>query len=188
MAEANALIGVGKAAYYPTISLSASGGTQTSAIANLLTWPARFWSLGGSVSETLIDFGARRATVQQYQAQYEADVAAYRQTVLNAVREVEDYIASVRILAAQAEQQAEAVASSKQYLDIANARYQTGVDTYLNVLTAQNAFLNSQLSQINLRTNQMTSSVQLIAALGGGWNTAQLPSEKDVRKRPAATP
>jgi outer membrane protein TolC len=102
---------------------------------------------------------------------------------LTAFREVEDYLAAVRILATQAEEQAEAVASSKQYLDIANARYQTGVDTYLNVLTAQNAFLNSQLSQINLRTNQMTSSVQLIAALGGGWNAAQLPSEKDVRKQ-----
>jgi NodT family efflux transporter outer membrane factor (OMF) lipoprotein len=188
MAQANALIGVGKAAYYPTISLSASGGTQTSAIANLLTWPARFWSLGGSVSETLLDFGARRATVQQYQAQYEGDVAAYRQTVLTAFREVEDYLSAVRILATQAEEQAEAVASSKQYLDIANARYQTGVDTYLNVLTAQNAFLNSQLSQINLRTNQMTSSVQLIAALGGGWNATQLPSERDVRNRSVATP
>lgn len=183
MAEANALIGVGKAAYFPAISLSATGGTQASAIGSVLSWPARFWSLGGSVSETLIDFGARRATVQQYQAQYQADVANYRQTVLNAFREVEDYLASVRILATQVDQQASAVRASRQYLDIAVARYQTGVDTYLNVLTAQDSLLNNQLSQLNLRTNQMTSSVQLIAALGGGWDVSQLPSEKDVRKQ-----
>ena len=105
MAEANALIGVGRAAYFPTVSLSAIGGTQTSAIGSLLTWLARFWSLGGSVSETLLDFGARRATVQQYQAQYDADVATYWQTVLNAFREVEDYLASVRILATQLDEQ-----------------------------------------------------------------------------------
>lgn len=183
MAEANALIGVGKSAYFPTISLSASGGTQTSAFGSLLSWPARFWSLGGSASETLIDFGARRATVQQYQAQYEADVANYRQTVLNAFREVEDYLASVRILAEQADQQASAVTASRQYLDIAQARYQTGVDTYLNVLTAQDSLLSNQLSQINVRTSQMTSSVQLIAALGGGWNASQLPSETQVRQQ-----
>lgn len=182
MAEANALIGVGKAAYYPTISLSASGGTQSSALSTLLTWPARFWSLGGSVSETLIDFGARRATVQQYQAQYEGDVASYRQTVLTAFREVEDYLASVRILAAQLDEQRSAIASSKQYLDIALARYKTGVDTYLNVLTAQDTLLSNQISEINVRTNEMTSSAQLIAALGGGWDSTQLPSEKDVQK------
>lgn len=183
MAEANALIGVGRAAYFPTVSLSASGGTQTSTIGSLLTWPARFWSLGGSVSETLLDFGARRATVEQYQAQYDADVASYRQTVLTAFREVEDYLASVRILATQLDQQASAVTWSKEYLDIALARYHTGVDTYLNVLTAQNSLLNNQLSLINIRTNQMTSSAQLIAALGGGWDVSQLPTEKQVQKK-----
>jgi outer membrane protein TolC len=183
MAEANALIGVGKAAYFPTISLSATGGTQTSSIGNLLTWPARFWSLGGSASETLIDFGARRATVEQYKAQYEAQVAAYRQAVLNAFREVEDYLSASRILYAQSEQQKRAVEAALRYRDIALARYQTCIDTYLNVLTAQNALLADQLTQINLCTNQITSSVQLIAALGGGWNAGQLPSEKQVQKR-----
>jgi NodT family efflux transporter outer membrane factor (OMF) lipoprotein len=182
MAEANALIGVGKAAYYPTISLSAVGGTQASSLSSIFTWPARFWSLGGSVSETLLDFGARHATVLQYQAQYEADVASYRQTVLNAFREVEDYLASERILAKQLEQQSAAVSASNEYLDIALARYKTGVDTYLNVLTAQNDLLNNQLSQITVRTNQMTSGAQLMAALGGGWDAAQLPSEKQVQR------
>lgn len=183
MAEANALIGVGRAAYFPTVSLSAGVGTQTSTITTLLTWPARFWSLGGSVSETLLDFGARRATVQQYQAQYDADVANYRQTVLTAFREVEDYLASVRILARQLDQQGSAVASSKEYLEIAFARYRTGVDTYLNVLTAQDSLLSNQLSEINIRTNQMTSSAQLIAALGGGWDVSQLPSEKQIQQK-----
>lgn len=186
MAEANALIGVGKAAYYPVISISASGGTQASGITNLLTWPARFWSLGGSVSETILDFGARRATVQQYEAEYNADVANYRQTILNAFKEVEDYLASTRILGGQLREQSLATASSRRYLDIAVARYQTGVDTYLNVLTAQNALLSNQLSEISERTNQMTSSVQLIAALGGGWDVAQLPSEKGVRSNGTA--
>lgn len=183
MAEANALIGVGKSAYYPTVSLSATGGTQSSSLTNLLTWPARFWSLGGSVSETLVDFGARRATVQQYEAQYNADVAAYRQTVLTAFREVEDYLASSRTLALQLKEQASAVDAAKSYLDIAVARYETGVDTYLNVLTAQDTLLSDQLSEISLRSNQMTTSVQLIAALGGGWNSSQLPSEKQVQQR-----
>lgn len=183
MAEANALIGVGRAAYYPTISLSAVGGTQSSGLSNLFTWPARFWSLGGSASETLLDFGARRATVQQYQAQYEANVATYRQTVLNAFREVEDYLASESILSKQLEQQGEAVSASKQYLDIALSRYKTGVDTYLNVLTAQSTLLSNELSEITIRTNQMTSSAELIAALGGGWNISQLPSEKQVQQR-----
>jgi outer membrane protein TolC len=181
MAEANALIGVGKAAYFPVISLSASGGTQASGITNLLAWPARFWSLGGSVSETILDFGARRAAVQQYEAEYNADVANYRQTILSAFKEVEDYLASTRILARQLREQSLAIASSRHYLDIAVARYQTGADTYLNVLTAQNTLLSNQLSEISARTHQMTSSVQLIAALGGGWDVAQLPSEKTVR-------
>jgi NodT family efflux transporter outer membrane factor (OMF) lipoprotein len=184
MAEANALIGVGKAAYYPTISLTASAGTQTSDLSHLFTWPARFWSLGGSVSETVLDFGARRAAVQQYEAEYNANVASYRQTVLTAFREVEDYLAASRILVTQLQEQQLAVNAARQYQDIATTRYKTGVDTYLNVLTAQNALLNDQLAQVTLHTNQMTASAQLIAALGGGWNANQLPSEKDVQKRP----
>jgi NodT family efflux transporter outer membrane factor (OMF) lipoprotein len=181
MAEANALIGVGKAAYYPTISLTADVGTQSSDLARLFTWPARFWSFGGSASETLYDGGARRAMLQQYEAQYDGDVASYRQTVLTAFREVEDYLAASRILATQAQQEREAVGFAVQYRDIALARYQTGVDTYLNVLTAQNTLLSNQITQANVHISQMTSSVQLIAALGGGWDSKQLPSEKDVR-------
>jgi NodT family efflux transporter outer membrane factor (OMF) lipoprotein len=184
MAEANALIGVGKSAYYPTITLTASGGLQSADLSKLFTWPARFWSLGGQASETLLDFGARRATVRQYEAEYNADVASYRQTVLNAFKEVEDYLSASRILVTQIQQQQSAIDSARQYQQIALERYRTGVDTYLNVLTAQNALLNDQLTQVTLHINQMTSSVQLVAALGGGWTTAQLPTEQDVRKKP----
>jgi outer membrane protein TolC len=101
---------------------------------------------------------------------------------LNAFREVEDYLAASRILVTQLDKESLAIASAQEYKDIALSRYQTGVDTYLNVLTAQNTLLSNQLTQVTLRTNQMTSSVQLIAALGGGWNASQLPSEKDVQK------
>jgi outer membrane protein TolC len=122
--------------------------------------------------------------VQQYEAEYNANVASYRQTVLTAFREVEDYLAASRILVTQLQEQQLAVNAARQYQDIATTRYKTGVDTYLNVLTAQNALLNDQLAQVTLHTNQMTASAQLIAALGGGWNANQLPSEKDVQKRP----
>lgn len=181
MAEANALIGVGKAAYYPDISISAKGGTQSSDISKLASLSAGFWSLGASATETLIDFGARRTTVRQYEAQYRADVASYRQTVLNAFKEVEDYLVASRRLAEQEQRQQAAITASKRYQQLALTRYKTGVDTYLNVLTAQNSVFSSQQTQVTLQTNRMTTAVQLIAALGGGWSSSDLPSEKEVR-------
>ncbi|MDE1176337.1 MAG: efflux transporter outer membrane subunit [Edaphobacter sp.] len=184
MAEANALIGVGKAAYYPTISLTGSGGTQTSDIGKLATLSAYFWSVGGTITETAWDFGARRATVQQYEAQYRADVAAYRQTVLNAFKEVEDYLVSTRQLTEQTQRQKQAVDSSARYEALANTRYRTGVDTYLNVVTAQTSLLSNRQTLVSLQTSQMTSAVQLIAALGGGWDAAELPTEKQVERKP----
>lgn len=184
MAQANALIGVGQAAYYPDISLTASAGTQSSDITHLLNLSAGFWSLGTSATETIFDAGARRATVQQYKAQYNADVAAYRQTVLNAFKEVEDYLISSRQLAEQQQRQQLAITSAQRYQKLAFTRYTTGVDTYLNVLTAQNSVFNSQETEVNLRTSRMTAAVQLIAALGGGWSATDLPSEKDVTRKP----
>lgn len=184
MAEANALIGVGQAAYYPDISLSASAGTQSSDITKLLNLSAGFWSAGASATETVFDAGARRATVQQYKAQYNADVAAYRQTVLNAFKEVEDYLIASRQLAEQQQRQQLAIAAAQRYQQLALTRYRTGVDTYLNVLTAQNSLFSSQETEVTLRTNRMTTAVQLIASLGGGWNIADLPSEKQVARKP----
>lgn len=183
VAEGNARIGVGKAAYYPSISISSSGGSQTSQFSNLLSYSSLFWSLGVSASETLFDFGARRATVQQYEAQYRADAAAYRQTVLNAFKEVEDYLVSSRQLAEQIERQQLAVTAAQRYETLATKRYKTGIDTYLNVLTAQNNVLNTQQTLSTLRTQQMTAAVQLVAALGGGWDKSELPSEKQVAQK-----
>ncbi|MGF6776682.1 efflux transporter outer membrane subunit [Paraburkholderia sp. GAS334] len=180
MSQANALIGVETAAFYPTVNLSLSGGFQSALLQNWFTWPARFFSLGPSVSETLFDGGLRTATVAQYKAQYEGTVAAYRQTVLTAFQQTEDYLAAQRILATQLEQQKEVVDAARHYYDLAMVRYRTGVDTYLNVFVAQTALFSDQQSMITLRVQQMTSSVQLIEALGGGWDTSLLPSEKDV--------
>lgn len=180
MSQANALIGVETAAFYPTFSISIEGGLESSTLKNWFTWPSRFFSLGPSATQTLFDGGLRRATVAQYKAQYDADVASYRQTVLTAFQQTEDSLASQRILAKQLQQQQDVIVAAQRYYDLSLVRYRTGVDTYLNVFTAHNLLLTDQQSQVTLRVQQMTSSVQLIEALGGGWDTTQLPSEKEV--------
>jgi NodT family efflux transporter outer membrane factor (OMF) lipoprotein len=186
MAQANAIIGVQKAAYYPTLSLTGSGGLQSSAIAKLFSLPALFWSLGASASETIFDAGLRRATVDQYTATYHADVAVYRQAVLTAFQQVEDYIATLRVLSQQIARQDAAVQAAQRYVDIATARYQTGLDPYLDVITAQNTLLSDQQIQVTLRVSEMTAAVQLIQALGGGWDAAQLPTPAQVTSKEAA--
>jgi NodT family efflux transporter outer membrane factor (OMF) lipoprotein len=189
MAQANAQIGVAKAAYFPTLTLSAVGGFESSSSFNWLTWPSRFWSVGPTLAETLFDAGLRRATVQQYQAAYDATVANYRQTVLTAFQQVEDNLAALRILSIQIAQQDDAVLSSKRYLRIATDRYKLGLDPYLDVITAQTALLSSQQTATTLRMQQLTDSVQLIEALGGGWDADQLPSQHDVaHATPSHTP
>jgi NodT family efflux transporter outer membrane factor (OMF) lipoprotein len=186
MAEANALIGVETAAYYPTLNLTAGGGWEASAISTLFTAPARFWSLGASASETIFDGGLRRATLRQYNAQFNADVAAYRQTTLTAFQQVEDYIATVRVLSQQIEREKAAVVAAQRFLDIATSRYQTGIDPYLNVITAETTLLSDQQTEVTLRVSEMTAAVQLIQALGGGWDTDQLPSAAEVTSQKVA--
>jgi NodT family efflux transporter outer membrane factor (OMF) lipoprotein len=183
MASANAQIGIATAAYYPNLTLSAQGGFESSALQNLMTWPSRFWSVGPSVSETIFDAGLRRATVNQFVAVYNADVAGYRQTVLTAFQQVEDSMAAVRILSKQIQQQEQAVQSAQQFLALSQARYETGVDTYLNVLIAQTTLLTDQQQLASLHTLEMTASVQLIEALGGGWDRSQLPTPAQVSKK-----
>jgi NodT family efflux transporter outer membrane factor (OMF) lipoprotein len=183
MAAANAQIGIAVAAYYPNLTLSAEGGFESSALKNLLAWPSRFWSVGPSLSETIFDAGLRRATVQQFITLYNADVAGYRQTVLTAFQQVEDSMAAVRILSKQIQQQIEAEKSGERFLELAKARYFTGVDTYLNVLVAQTTLLSDQQTLASLRTEAMTASVQLIEALGGGWDLSQLPTPAQVSER-----
>ena len=162
------------------LSAHGEGGLQSSSIGNWFAWPSRFFSVGPSASQTLFDAGLRRATIAQYQAQYDGDVAAYRQSVLTAFQQTEDYLASLRILAQQRQQQQQAIAAAQRYYDLADVRYRTGVDTYLNVFTAQTTLLSNQQTAVTLHVQQVTSSVQLIEALGGGWDVSQLPSEKSV--------
>ncbi|MGC1491616.1 MAG: efflux transporter outer membrane subunit [Candidatus Acidiferrum sp.] len=183
MAAATAQIGIAVAAYYPNLTLSGDAGFESSTIQKLLAWPSRIWSVGPSLSETIFDAGLRRATVQQNIALYNADVANYRQTVLTAFQQVEDNLAAVRILSKQIQQQIEAEQSAERYLELAKARYFTGVDTYLNVLVAQTTLLADQQALASLRTQVMTSSVQLIEALGGGWDRSQLPTPEQVTKK-----
>jgi len=180
MAQANAQIGVAKAAYFPTLTLSATGGFESTSASDWLTWPSRFWSVGPTLAETLFDAGLRRATVEQYQASYNQALATYRQTVLSAFQQVEDNLAALRILSRQIQQQDAAVAASQRYLAIATDRYKLGLDPYLDVITAQTALLTSQQTAATLRLQQLTDSVQLIEALGGGWTASQLPSPRDI--------
>jgi NodT family efflux transporter outer membrane factor (OMF) lipoprotein len=183
MAAANAQIGIATAAYYPNLTLTAEAGFESSTWANLLTWPSRFWSVGPSLSETIFDAGLRRATVNQFVAVYNADVASYRQTVLTAFQQVEDNLAAVRIVSEQIQQQQQSEQSALKYLELATARYETGVDQYLSVLVAQTTLLSTQQELATLRTQAMTSSVQLIEALGGGWDRSQLPTPAQVSQK-----
>ncbi len=175
MAEANALIGVEEAAYYPSLALTGSGGVESTLISGLFKAPALFWSVGASASETLFDGGLRGATVAQYTAAYRAAVATYRQTVLTAFQQAEDTIATLRITSGQIIRQDAAVVAAQRYLNIATARYETGVDPYLNVMTAETTLLSDQQTDVTLRVNELVAAVQLVQAFGGGWDVTQLP-------------
>ena len=192
VAAANALIGVARAAYYPNVTLTATGGFESSSFTQWFTWPSRFWSVGPTVSQILFDGGARRGQNEQAQANYDAAVANYRQTCLTAFQAVEDNLASLRILAQEIEEQQSAIASSAHYLELALIRYKTGVDSYLNVIVAQNSLLNNRQSQVQAQLREMSASVSLILALGGGWNPSQLPNmpqllEKQRNWRPGGS-
>ena len=183
MAQSNALIGVEKAAYYPTLSLTGGGGLEAAAISKLFTAPAFFWALGANASETIFDAGLRNAAMAQYTATYNANVAAYKETVLTAFQQVEDYIATLRVNSQQIAQQDAAVKAAQNYLNIATDRYKTGLDPYLDVITAQTTLLSDQQTQVTLRVGQMTAAVQLIQALGGGWGANQLPTPSQVTEK-----
>lgn len=174
VAQANAQIGIAETAYFPTLTLSASAGFESLSASNWLEWPSRFWSVGPQLAETLFDAGLRRATVQQYEAAYRATVANYRQTVLTAFQQVEDDLAALRILGTEVQQQDTAVRASAHYLDIATDRYKLGLDPYLDVISAQTSLLSNEQTAATLRLQQLTDSVQLIEALGGGWNAREL--------------
>jgi NodT family efflux transporter outer membrane factor (OMF) lipoprotein len=193
MAEANALIGVETAAFYPQLNLTGGGGLESSTITSLFSAPALFWSLGASATETIFDAGLRKATVAQYSATYHADEATYRETVLTAFQQVEDYIATLRVTSEQVQREDAAVKSAQRYVDIATSRYETGLDPYLNVVSAQTTLLADQQTQVTLHIQEMTAAVELVQALGGGWDTTQLPAANKVTtngavKQVAGTP
>lgn len=183
MEQANAQIGVARAAYFPTLTLGGSVGFQTTDAAKWFTWPSRFWSAGPSASETIFDAGLRRATVEQFRATYEQTTANYRQTVLTAFQQVEDSLATLRILSKQIGEQESAVKSAQRGLTLANDRYRLGIDPYLNVITAQTTLLSNEQAALNLHIQQIVASVQLIEALGGGWDASTIPTSHQIISR-----
>jgi NodT family efflux transporter outer membrane factor (OMF) lipoprotein len=175
VASANAQIGIAMAAYYPQISLSAGGGLESMAIGTLFQGPSALWSVGGSAFETVLDGGRRRAVTQQARDNHEATVASYRENVLEAFQQVEDNLAALRLLDQELTTQKIAVASARRSVDLSTARYKRGITTYLEVLTAQSIALSDERIAADLTTRRMTASVQLVKALGGGWDRTQLP-------------
>jgi len=180
VAQANAQIGVAKAAFYPNVTLSASGGLESLSLAQWFTWPSRVWSVGPSLAETLFDAGLRKATVQQFQAAYDQTVANYRQTVLTAFQQVEDNLAALRVLSQVIERQDAAIQSAERSLREATVRYTAGIDPYLNVIAAETTLLGNRQAAVSFREQQLVASVQLIEALGGGWDVTRLASEKEL--------
>ena len=180
MAQANAQIGIARVAYYPTVTLSGALGLASTSFTGWFSWPSRLWSVGPLVSETIFDGGLRRATVQQFQAAYDATTANYRETVLTAFQQIEDNLSALRLLSKEIEQQGTAVKSAQRNLTLANDRYRLGIDPYLNVITAQTTLLSNQQTAVNLGIQQMTATMQLIEALGGGWDASQLPTPQSL--------
>jgi NodT family efflux transporter outer membrane factor (OMF) lipoprotein len=179
VASANAQIGVAKSAYYPTISLGASGGFESSSITTLLNGPSGLWSLGLSAVGTVFDVGRRRALTDQARSAYDSQVANYRQTVLNGFQQVEDNLAAVRILENEAQVQDQAVVAAQRSLDLSITRYKGGVTSYLEVITAQNAALTDEVTAVNILGRRMANTVLLIQALGGGWDRSSLPERPE---------
>ncbi|GFO70478.1 outer membrane efflux lipoprotein [Geomonas limicola] len=174
MAAANAQIGVAKAAYYPTVGLSASAGLQSTSFADWFSWPSHFWSVGPVLSQTLFDGGLRRGQNEQVLAAYDQTVANYRQTVLAGFQEVEDNLAALRILEAEALAQEDAVRAAAETVTVALNQYRAGVISYLNVTVAQSTELANRRSAVSILGRRLTASVLLIRALGGGWDAAAL--------------
>jgi len=187
LAEANATIGIGYGAFFPQVTISASAGFQSSTLTHLFEWPSRIWSIGPSVSETLFNGFLYRAALHQYVAVYNADVATYRQSTLNAFQQVEDAMAATRVYSQQILRQEQAVKDAQDYLDLEMVRYNTGVDPYVDVVLAQTTLLTNQETLNSLHVEEMTSTVQLVQALGGGWDRSELPTPEQAGAKTAKT-
>jgi NodT family efflux transporter outer membrane factor (OMF) lipoprotein len=183
MASANAQIGVALAAFYPTVTLSGSAGFESSSITQWLTWPSRFFSVGPSITQTVIDGGLRRAQTDQARAAYDTSVANYRETVLTAFQGVEDNLAALRILESEADVQDRAVSAARRSVTLTTSQYRAGIVSYLNVITTQTIALANEVTAVQILGRRMTATVLLIQTLGGGWNVAELPSAAAVTER-----
>lgn len=179
VAAANAQIGLAETAYYPLVNIVGTGGFESGSITTLLQGPGAMWAVGASVAQTLFDGGRRRAGVEQAKASYDSAVASYRQTVLTGFQQVEDNLAALRILEQEAGVQASAVEAAQRSLDLSNTRYEGGVTSYLEVITAQNADLSDELTAVNILGRREASAVLLIEAIGGGWDRGNLPNRPE---------
>jgi NodT family efflux transporter outer membrane factor (OMF) lipoprotein len=174
-AAANEQIGIAIAAYYPQLNLTGAGGFESSRPGILFQGPSALWSLGGSATEVLFDAGRRHAITAEARAAYDAQVANYRQTVLQSFQDVEDQLAALSILNREATAQQQTVADADRSLLISTNQYKGGLTTYLQVITAQTVALTNQRTAADITTRQFAASVQLVKALGGSWDRAQLP-------------
>ncbi len=174
-AAANAQIGIAVSAFYPTISLGAGGGFESTNPGTWIQGPSSLWSLGGQAAELLFDAGQRHALTDQARHAYEAQTDAYRNTVFQAFEDVEDQLSGLRILEKESSAEAKAVAAAQNSLDISNQRYKGGVTSYLEVLTAEATLLEDQRTAIDIESRQFAASVGLVRALGGGWDVTLLP-------------
>jgi len=188
MAASNAQIGAAEAAYYPDLTLSASYGFASSSLAKLLRASNSFWSVGPQLAQTVFDAGLRSAQVEQARAVYDQDVANYRQTVLTAFQQVEDELATLQILAQQAEVQANTVRLAREAERLTLNQYQAGTVAYTAVITAQTTALNNEEAALTILQNRLVASVALIQALGGGWAAEQLPTAAQVKDDSATAP
>jgi len=178
MAQENALVGVAKAAFYPQLTLSGTGGFQSVSLGSLITAPSTFWSLGGDILQPIVNGGRNRANLAAQKAAYEQSVANYRESVLTAFQQVEDSLSSLSALTQAAESQAAAVGDARRALDIANNRYTGGLTSFLDVITAQSVLLSNERLSTQLLGQQMVASVYLVKALGGGWDAAVVQNEQ----------
>jgi NodT family efflux transporter outer membrane factor (OMF) lipoprotein len=174
VAAANAQIGAAKAAFFPRITLTASAGYESTDLSKWLTWPSHYWSLGPALTQTLFAGGSLMALADEARAAYDASVASYRQTVLNAFKDVEDNLAALRILEKEALAQDAAVKAAREYLTITNNQYREGIVAYLNVIVAQTALRTNERTAVDIAGRRMVAAALLVKALGGGWDASSL--------------
>jgi NodT family efflux transporter outer membrane factor (OMF) lipoprotein len=183
LAEANSEVGLARAAFYPQVLLSTAVGLEGTTITNWLNWPSRLWAVGPSVAQTLFVAGRRRAVLQESTANYDALVADYRQEVLTAFQQVEDNLASLRILEDEAQRQRRAVEAARESEKLSLNRYKGGLVTYLEVVTAQSIRLQNERVAVGVERRRLEASVLLIRALGGGWNASSLPQPAELTEK-----